>query len=382
MSLARLVITAVTIEKRPKSEVARDYEVSRRWVQKLVARYEEEGEAAFEPRSRRPRFSPRQLDEQLEGEIVTLRKTLADQGLDAGAATIAYHLAKARGTSPSPATIWRVLSRRGFVRPEPHKRPKSSYVRFAADLPNERWQADVTHVALKSGALVEVLNQLDDHSRYLVGSDAAVAFNALSVVESFEKAGETYGFPAKYLTDNAAVFTGAYRGRGWVALERLCISMGIGLRHSKPYHPQTCGKVERFHQTLKKWLANQEPPRSIAELQAQLDTFREYYNDVRPHRGIGRRTPAEAFSARPKDGPRGEPTSLGHYRVRRDVIDEGGTVSLRYNSRLYHVGLGRKLAGTRVLVLVHERSIRVITDEGELIRELTLDPSRDYQRQG
>ncbi len=382
MSLARLVITAVTIEKRPKSEVARDYEVSRRWVQKLVARYEEEGEAAFEPRSRRPRFSPRQLDEQLEGEIVTLRKSLADQGLDAGAATIAYHLAKARGTSPSPATIWRVLSRRGFVRPEPHKAPKSSYVRFAADLPNERWQADVTHVPLKSGALVEVLNQLDDHSRYLVGSDAAVAFNALSVVESFEKAGETYGFPAKYLTDNAAVFTGAYRGRGWVALERLCISMGIGLRHSKPYHPQTCGKVERFHQTLKKWLANQEPPRSIAELQAQLDTFREYYNDVRPHRGIGRRTPAEAFSARPKDGPRGEPTSLGHYRVRRDVIDEGGTVSLRYNSRLYHVGLGRKLAGTRVLVLVHERSIRVITDEGELIRELTLDPSRDYQRQG
>ena len=382
MSLARLVITAVTVERRPKSEVARDYEVSRRWVQKLVGRYEKEGEAAFEPRSRRPLRSPRQLDEQLEGEIVTLRKSLADKGLDAGAATIAYHLAKARGTSSCPATIWRVLSRRGFVRPEPHKRPKSSYVRFAADLPNERWQADVTHVPLKSSALVEVLNQLDDHSRYLVGSDAALAFHALSVVESFERAGERYGFPAKYLTDNAAVFTSAYRGRGWVALERLCVSMGIGLRHSKPYHPQTCGKVERFHQSLKKWLANQEPPRSIAALQAQLDTFWEYYNEVRPHRGIGRRTPAEAFSARPKDGPRGEPAALGHYRVRRHVIDESGTVSLRYNSRLYHVGLGRKLAGARVLVLVHKRSIRVVTEEGERVRELTLDPSRDYQRQG
>ena len=107
--------------------------------------------------------------------------------------------------------------------------------------------------------------------------------------------------------------------------------------------------------------------------------FREYYNNVRPHRALGRRTPAEAFSARPKAGPRGEPSAVGHYRVRRDVVDVGGRVSLRYNSRLHHLGLGRRFAGTRVLVLVHELSVRVITEDGELVRELVLDPSRDYQ---
>jgi transposase InsO family protein len=172
---------------------------------KLLRRYEQEGEAAFEPRSRRPLTSPRKTPVAVEDEILEIRKHLAEEGLDAGAETIAYHLGKRHKEVPSASTIWRVLSRRGFVTPEPHKRPKSSIIRFAAEQPNERWQADITHVALRSGTVVDILNQLDDHSRYLVGSDASVSFDARQVVVSFEKAGQAHGFPATYLTDIQAV---------------------------------------------------------------------------------------------------------------------------------------------------------------------------------
>ncbi|HUI04256.1 MAG TPA: IS481 family transposase [Acidimicrobiales bacterium] len=284
MSLARLVITAVEVEGRSKAEVARTYGLSRRWVQKLCLRYGEEGEAAFAPRSRRPKWTPNQTPGTVEDEIVALRKALSEEGLDAGAATIAYHLEKRLGQAPALSTIWRVLHRRGFVTPQPHKRPRSSIIRFQAEQPNERWQADITHWTLRSGREVEILNQLDDHSRLLVGSDARLVFKSADVLECFAEASARYGVPANYLTDNGAVFTGAYRGHGWVALERALIEGGTTPRHSRPYHPQTCGKVERFHQTLKQWLRCQRRARSTPELQRQLDTFAEYYNTVRPHR--------------------------------------------------------------------------------------------------
>jgi transposase len=145
MSMARVVIMAVVVEGRSKSEVARDYGVSRQWVQRLVARYRSEGEAAFEPHSRRPHTNPRRIDEATEDAIVGWRKQLSEAGHDAGADTIAWHLRLTTGVSPSIATIWRVLSRRGFVTAQPHKRPRSSWHRFAAELPNELWQADITH---------------------------------------------------------------------------------------------------------------------------------------------------------------------------------------------------------------------------------------------
>jgi transposase InsO family protein len=271
-----------------------------------------------------------------------------------------------------------VLSRRGFVTPEPHKRPKSSIIRFEAAQPNERWQADITHVEIAQRYEVEVFNQLDDHSRLLVGSDARGIFKAADVVTCFDAATLVYGTPAGYLTDGA-VFTGAYRGLGWVALERELISRGVVLRHSRPYHPQTCGKVERFHQTLKLWLARQERAETIAQLQRQLEVFRDYYNEFRPHRALDRKTPLSVHSAQPKAVPHNGPLALGHFRVRRDVVDKAGRVTLRHNSRLHHVGIGRPYAGTRILLLVHELEVRIITEEGEFIRELTLDPTRDYQ---
>ena len=383
MSLARLVVTAVKVEGRTKSEVARDYGVSRPWVHELVKRYEAEGEAGLEPRSRRPRGSPMRTPDVVEDQIVELRKTLADQGLDAGAHTIAFHLSRAQGSSPSVATIWRILSRRGFVTPQPHKRPRSSFIRFEAEMPNQRWQADITHWDLAGGTEIGILNMIDDHSRLLVGSDARAHTRAADVVESFHQAAARHGFPASMLTDNGAVFTAARRGGGRCAMELELAILGIDYRHSTPYHPQTCGKVERLHQTLKRWLRRQPRAASVEELQAQLDWFGEYYNTCRPHRAVGRRTPAEAFAARPKATPERAGFAVPrHYRTRRDRIDSSGVVTLRYNSRLHHIGLGRRLAGTRVLILVADLNVRVLTEDGELLRELVLDPRRDYQRKG
>ena len=299
MSMARVVITAVVLEGRPKSAVARDYGVSRRWVQILVARYLAEGEAAFEPRSRRPHTSPHQTSQPVEDAIVDWRKRLTEAGHDAGAETIAWHLRQQAGSAPSVATIWRILSRRGFVTPQPHKRPRSSWHRFASDLPNECWQADITHWPLAGGAGAEILNILDDHSRLLAGSTTRAVFKAGDIVADLRTAMARYGRPERMLTDNGAVFTGLYRGRGWVALERELTALGIAHRHCRPYHPQTCGKVERLHQTLKNWLARQDPATTTGGLQAQLDAFTAYYNTGRPHRAIGRRTPQAAWKAGP-----------------------------------------------------------------------------------
>ena len=383
MSMARLVVMAVKLEGRPKAAVAREYGVSRRWVHELIRRYESEGDAGLEPRSRRPHGSPRRTTPELEEEIVELREALAGQGLDAGAHTIWFHLIERHGAAPAPSTIWRNLKRRGFVTSQPQKRPKSSFIRFEADLPNERWQADITHWALANGSGVEICNWIDDHSRLLVGSDALQVYKAADVVGSFHEACARHGVPASLLTDNGAVFTAEPRGGGRCAIEVECRMLGVVLRHSTPYHPQTCGKVERFHQTLKRFLRAQQTARTLRELQAQLDWFRDYYNTVRPHRALGRRTPATAFDARPKAGPSLPGVVMpAHYRIRRDRIDSVGRITLRHNSRLHHIGLGRRLSGVRVLVLVADLEVRVITEDGELLRELTLDPTRDYQPQG
>ena len=382
--MARVVITAVVVEGRSKSEVARDYGVSRRWVQKLVARYQLEGEAAFEPHSRRPHSNPHRTPALVEDAIVALRKQLIDAGLDAGAETIAWHLHRQAGSSPSVPTIWRVLSRRGFITPQPHKRPRSSWHRFQASLPNELWQADITHWQLGDETDVEILDIIDDHSRLVVDSTARSVFTAGHVVADLHTAIARHGRPERLLTDNGAVFTGHYRGRGWVALERETTALGIALTHSRPYHPTTCGKVERLHQTLKKWLARQDPADSIHTLQIQLDAFVAYYNQQRPHRGIDRRTPAAAWATRPRAIPTRQGIRISeHFRVRKDRVDRDGKLTLRHNSRLHHIGIGHDRAGSRVLMLIRDLDIRIIAeDTGELIRELTLDPSRDYQPTG
>jgi len=365
---------------RPIAELARAHGVHRSWLYKLLARYRREGDSGLEARSRRPHRSPGRIAGVYEERIVALRKELSDAGFDAGAATIAYHLARGGGPVPSTSTIWRVLKARGFVSPQPHKRPKSSYRRFAAELPNECWQADVTHVPMADGRFLEVLNVIDDHSRACVASRAFVATRSPDVVRTLHRAAQRWGYPESFLSDNGAIFTASYRG-GTGALEAELLSLGIGAKHSRPYHPQTCGKVERFHQTLKRFLAKQDPAGSKKQLQGQLDRFVAYYNHRRPHRGVGRRTPAEVFAARERAYPRGPRIDCAGYRVRHDRVSKTGNVTLRYRSRLHHIGVGGAYKGWRVILLVAGRDIRILSLDGAPLRHLRLDPTKDYQPQ-
>ncbi len=386
MSRARLVITAVVLEGRGIREVARDYGVSPGWVSKLVARYRDEGETAFEPRSRRPHRSPRATPAETVELVIELRRRLVAAGDDGGPETISWHLAHHHGVSLSAATVGRYLHRAGLITPQPHKRPRSSYVRFAAEQPNETWQADFTHYRLAGGTDVEILCWLDDHARFALRLSAHERVSGPIVLAQFREAVARHGVPASTLTDNGMVFTTRFSGGkgGRNGFEAELRRLRIVQKNSRPNHPTTCGKVERFHQTLKRWLSAQsDQPETVAQLQALLDVFTAHYNEERPHRSLPDRcTPTVSYHQRPKatPGDRGDDT---HDRVRHDVIDKSGRITLRVNGRMHHIGLGAAHRGIRVVVLVHDLDVRVIAaSTGELIRKLTIDPAKDYQPLG
>ena len=207
MSKARLVITALLVEHQSPSEVAARYGVHRSWVYKLKARYELEGDQALEPRSRRPKTSPTAISDQTADLIIRLRKQLSQVGLDAGPDTIAWHLQQHHTVTVSAATISRHLAKAGLVIPEPKKRPRSSYVRFAAQMPNETWQSDFTHYRLAGGTDVEILTWLDDCTRYAIRVTAHHRVTTPIVLAEFRAAVRTVGIPASTLTDNGMVFT-------------------------------------------------------------------------------------------------------------------------------------------------------------------------------
>jgi transposase InsO family protein len=377
MDLGRFLVEAVVVSGASPTELARSHPISRSWLFRLLARYKEGGYEALEPRSRRPKSCPSRTAPEIQQAIVDLRRELTDSGLDAGAQTIAHHLKLRFVTAPSRPTIWRILKSHGLIEPQPHKRPKSSWIRFQAELPNEMWQADATHWQLADASDVEILNLIDDHSRFSLASVAFRTVKAPDVLETFCSAAESYGYPAKFLSDNAAVFSGSPR-RGRVVLESELDRLGIESKHSTPYHPQTCGKVERFHQTLKRYLQRQAPAENLAHLQLQLDTFRLYYNQQRPHRSVDGRTPFQAFQARLKAGP-SLVTPPVQYRVRRDKLDSSGRVTVRYLGRLRHVYVSYRFRGHPVTLLVAGAHLRAVAEDGSILREITLDPTRNYQ---
>jgi len=386
VSKARLVITAVVVEGRRPAEVAKTYRVSRSWVYELVARYRLEGDAAFEPRSRRARTAPRATPAATVDLILRLRSELATAGLDAGADTIVWHLEHHHRIRVSRATVYRIMRRAQLIAPEPAKRPKSSYIRFAAEQPNETWQADFTHYRLAGRVDVEILTWLDDHSRYALSVTAHQPVTGVAVLATFQAAVARHGIPLSTLTDNGMVFTARFARGGKTSrngLETELVKLRVRQKNSKPNHPTTCGKVERFQQTMKKWLRAQPEAATIAEVQTRLDQFVELYNHHRPHRSLPQRaTPAVAYTTRPKAAP-GQHQPDAEYRVRYDRVDNAGAVTLRHNGRLHHIGIGRTHNRTPVVMLIHDLEIRIVhAATGELLRDLTLDPTRNYQPSG
>jgi transposase InsO family protein len=383
MSKRRAVILAVSVEGLTQAEAARRYEVSETFVSRLLARYRAEGDAAFEPRSRRPLRSPSRVSDSAVELIVNLRKELTNAGLDAGPHTIAWHLQHRHRLRVSAATIRRRLLDAGCITPNPKKRPKSSYIRFTAEVPNECWQSDFFHWRLADGTDNEILTWLDDHARYALSITVQRRVTGNAVTASFRAAAGQHGYPASVLTDNGLVYTTRFAGGrgGRNDLETLLIELGIEQKHSRPNHPTTCGKVERFQQTTQRWLTARDPAHTITELQDQLDTWQDIYNHQRPHSSLRRRPPAVVYDLLPKATPRGASAGI-HHRLRHDRVDKTGVISLRRAGHLHHIGIGRAHAGKTVLALIDDLDIRVIdTTTGQLLRHLTLDPTRNYQPQ-
>lgn len=386
MNRARLIITAITTENITHTEAARRYGVSPGWVSKLMHRYRTEGNAAFTPKSRRPHTSPTATPEPARELIRTIRHALTTAGHDAGAHTIAWHLQTHHALTISPATVWRHLKTDGLITAQPQKKPRSSYIRFQAELPNQTWQSDFTHYRLATGVDTEIITWIDDHSRFALHVSAHHRITAKIVLHSFIQATKNYGEPASTLTDNGMVFTTKLAaGRRGLnsknALEAHLATRGIRQKNSTPGHPTTCGKVERFQQTMKNWLRKQSPAHTLEELQNQIDQFATEYNHHRPHRSLARHTPAQAYAALAKDQP--NPAALdSEARVRYDKVDSTGVITFRYGGKLHHIGIGRAYKNARIIMLIDGLEIRVVDQKtGELMRELVLDPSRDYQRQ-
>ena len=379
MSKHRVAVLNVIAMQRTVTAAAAEYGLSRQHLQRLLKRYRDGGLEALDPRSRRPLTSPGRTPDAVCARIVALRTELTARGLDAGPLTIAWHLEREGLRAPSNSTIRRILHTAGLIVPEPRKRPRSSWHRFEAAAPNELWQSDFTHWRLVDGTEVEILNWLDDHSRYLLACTAFRRIAGNDVVATFTTTGDEHGWPAATLTDNGAVYTSRFTG-GRNGFEYLLAYLGIRQKNGAPGHPQTQGKIERFHQTLKRWLGQQPAARTIAELQAQLDVFRLAYNEQRPHRATGRITPGEAYRATHRALPSG-PGGRGHFRLRYDVTDSRGAMTLRRAGRLYHLKVGAAFARRRVLAIVDEQEVTVVTlDTGEILSTHLIEPDRRYWR--
>jgi len=357
------------------SAFCREHGISRPTFYVWRDRYRAEGVEGLEPRSRAPKTNPRRISPEVEEAIVELRKELDELGVDAGPGTIQWHLGRRGGRAvPSEATIWRTLVRRGFVVPAPRKRPRSSWRRFEASAPNELWQADCIDWAIATGP-VRILSFLDDHTRVALRVGALPEATSEATWDTFCEATQTWGVPLGQLSDNGLNFSGRLRGFE-VHFERQLRAIGVLPKTSRPFHPQTCGKVERFQQTLKKWLRHQPLAADLAELQAQLDTFVAYYNHQRPHRGIGRVTPVQRWAATPPAINLGialpSPTHVSTATVDgRGVVDAGR----------YHIHIGVEWRGQSAVTQYDTTHAAVFIDR-RLVRTLELDPNRVYQPSG
>jgi transposase InsO family protein len=358
-----------------------DAGVSRQFFYNQLSRYRAFGIEGLEQRSRRPRSSPNETSIWVQERIVELRKGLCDAGLDHGATTIQWHLGRVVGAGvavPAVSTIHRILVDRGQVTPHPQKRPKSSWKRFEAPNPNEWWQIDAMDWTIATG-VVKVFSIIDDHSRVVTRSRAVTEATSVEAWNTFCQAAQRFGLPAGVLSDNGLCFSGKLRGFE-VLFESKLRDAGIRPFNGRPYHPQTTGKIERFQQTLKKWLRKQPLAADLVELQTQLDEFCWIYNHQRPHQGISRQIPIERFhsgtAATPADKPLEHPTYPG--ALRRHV-QANKTGNVRVNKLI--INIGSRYANCDTIVIIDDTHATVFVNN-QLIRHLAIDWTRPYQPSG
>lgn len=349
--------------------------ISRQTFYKYRRRFEAEGPAGLVERSRAPRSSPQAISGEVEDEIVRLRKTLE---VDNGAQMIAYHLERGGWPVPAVSTIHRALVRRGLVDAQPAKRPRSAVRRFQWPRPNDAWQIDATLWALADGRDVWVMDVLDDCSRVLAAARVCEGPTAQAAWDALCHAAARWGLPAHLMSDNGSCFTARLDprpGGAEVDFERDLRALGVRHIPSTPGHPQTCGKLERSHQTTKRWLATQPPAATPEQLQRQLDCWLRRYNHHRPHRALRGATPAEAWRAADRSRPGPPIPELPHSHLK--TVTKAGVV----NYRQYVIKLGAEYHGSRVLLIDRDDDLAIFGPH-RLHRRLTLNPGQRYYPNG
>lgn len=365
VSVKRLLVE-VDVSTVNVSELCAAHGVSRTFFYELRKRHRVEGEAAFELGSRAPKHVANKTPAVIEDQIIRVRKELDDDGLDAGAETIHWHLVAAGVAGlPSVSTIWRILKRRGFVVDDPSKAPKKTSRSFEAGRANEMWQIDGTTIELADGTEVKAINIIDDGSRVWVRGLAAYAETADAALRAVCEGGDRWGFCERVLSDNGSAFK---------SIEGALAALGVAVSHSRPYHPQTCGKVERFHQTLKKWLSKQPAAETLEDLQTLLDQFAVIYNHERPHRANGRKTPVDQFNNMAKAGPADRPLNTPT-RIYHGVVSANGMISAGMKIA---ISLGNAHANRPATTVITGLNTHVFIN-GQLVRTLTINPNKRVQ---
>jgi transposase InsO family protein len=356
------------------SQFCRDQQISRQTFYKWRRRFRQDGLGGLQEQSRRPNSSPGQTAAAVEEAVLRQRKQLREQGLDHGPQSIVWTLQRDEIAVPSRSTVWRILTRHGLIVAQPHKRPKSATQRFCFGRPNDCWQSDWTQWNLADGTDVAIAGSVDDHSRYVPALRAGIGHGTAELVWSVMLDGITEcGIPAMSLADNGMVYTGRLHAFE-AAFEANLRALGTHTINSTPWHPQTCGKIERFWQTLKKWLRAHPTSATLDDLNALLDQFRDFYNHHRPHRALRGATPADAFTATEKARPADRPLPAPVFVSRHTVGEHSGKLHIAP----YRVNVGLRWAAHNCDVVRHGDHIAIFSGT-TLVRALTADPTRSYQ---
>ena len=374
--LAALLTAGVAVSA---AEFAREHGVPVRTVYRKIKQFQVEGHCR--PRSRRPHHSPRATPPDLVAWILKLRADLRpDNGADylRDALQRVHAQTGASWRVPSRSTINRVLDRDGVLVRNPNKRPRSSYRRFSFAQPRDCYQIDATELVLADGTKVVAFEVLDDCTRKLAACHAADAETANGAIAAITKAVNACGAPALVLSDNGTAFTSRFiqPTAGPSRFTRVVNGFGSRLIHSSPYHPQTCGKVERHHQTLKKWLATQPTPATRRALQRLLNRYRDYYNTQRGHSALpARATPNQAWdNALTYGGPSNLPIQIDA-TVHRCIVHDTGVIAIGS----HRIGVGCTHRASTLTVIRDRDTATVYTADGQPIGHAHLDPTKLYQ---
>lgn len=375
MSVRAAIAAAVQTPGGSVTEFCAAAGISRQTYYRLGERFLQEGAQGLIPRSRRPGTSPNRTPADVEDDVVLARKQLAEQGWDNGAWSIQQRLSRLGKQAPSVATINRILTRRGLVVPQPRKRPLGPTLRFEYSERNACWQMDGTEWVLADGSKATAISVLDDHTRRVL-HHAAASENGDDVWIAFCKALNGFGLPVRVLTDNGVAFNASRRG--WVVdLTANLRALGVQPISSSNGHPQTCGKDERNHSTLKRWLRARPLAQDLEEFQAQLDQYDREFNN-RPHQGLGGATPNERW-ARAADPERPAPaTAAPELTIKTVTVSARGTV---FAGKDAIVQIGKPYSGETVTVIRRGPQVTIMRGK-TLITALAIDPTRRYQPSG